>query len=86
MKRAGAGFAWFVCFWMSMLAVGGAIFGAIAGSRVGGFVGGFEAGQAAGEAFGEQFGGLVMVSALAVSVVGTLRGWLPGTRKRVVAA
>jgi hypothetical protein len=83
MKRVIVGFFWFLVFQTSMLMIGGALFGAVAGGKTGG-VGAYEAGRAAGQAFGQQFGGLVSVAALAVAILGTWRGALPGTRSRAV--
>ena len=83
MRRVLAGFVWFIVFQSTLLGVGGAIFGARAGADARGFAGGYEVGQAAGRAFGQELGGLVFLTALAVAVVGTWRGTLPGTRKAV---
>lgn len=83
MRRVLAGFVWFIVFQSTLLGLGGALFGAAAGAKAG--AGSYEAGRMAGQMFAQQFGGVVFLAALAVAVVGTWRGTLPGTRKAIAA-
>ena len=88
MKRFAFGFVWFVVLSLAGFIGGGAIAGVIAGSKVNaagfseGYAKGERVGHAAGAEFGRKYGGIVLLGALAVSIVGTATGVLPGTKKK----
>jgi hypothetical protein len=88
MKRIFFGFVWFVVLSLGGLVLGGAIVGGIAGANVGSknfseaVSKGHDAGHAAGSEFGRKYGGVIILGALALSIVGTATGVLPGTKKR----
>lgn len=80
MKRFGFGVLWFLALTMGALIIGGMVVGAMAGS--GNPADAAAAGQAAGQEFGEKYAGMIFLGALIVAVVGSILGWLPGTKSK----
>lgn len=60
--------------------VGGMLVGVIAVAAADDPAAGARAAGEAGFVFGARYGNLALLASLAISVVGTLTGWLPGTR------
>jgi hypothetical protein len=80
MRRILVGTVWFFALWLGFSALGGGIVGAVASigadpSQAA------QLGTEAGTRFGAQYGGILFLCSLAVATVGTLFGWLPGTRR-----
>jgi hypothetical protein len=86
MRRLLVGVVWFVALWVGGLFIGGAVVGAIANATQAqpalNFHDGYANGETAGRAFGARYGGLIMLSALGLSIVGSATGLLPGTGRR----
>lgn len=90
MRRVLFGLFWFGLIWMAILVAGGAIAGGMAGTRSGRpgenaqqlTQRGYDAGVLAGAEFGQRHGPDVLVAAAALAALGTIFGWLPGTRPR----
>lgn len=81
MKKVLFGFLWFVVF----LAAGLMILGVLSAPDTSGYEGAiqsYEAGYAVGHEKGQRYGKFIMLASLALSVAGTVLGWLPGTRSR----
>jgi hypothetical protein len=80
MKRFVLGVGWCFLIWLGSLMIAGAVLGAIAGASAGDPTTGAQAGQRVGAEFGRHYGGLFLLGSIAVSAIGTVTGWLPGTR------
>lgn len=80
MKRVIFGIVWFVVLWFGILIGGSAVVGGVAASKVQGQQQGASAGERAGREFGERYGAVILFGALAVAVVGSAAGVLPGTK------
>jgi hypothetical protein len=81
MKRIAFGFLWFIVF----LATAMVIFGIVVAPDMSGYTDAmqsYDAGYAAGYEQGRRYGKFIVFGSLALSVVGTVFGWLPGTRKK----
>ncbi|HEX6592899.1 MAG TPA: hypothetical protein VF050_12960 [Moraxellaceae bacterium] len=78
MRKLGFGIVWFFALSMAALMAGGFVVGFQAGLQDTGNA--QAAGQAAGQAFGQKYGGIIFLSALVIATVGSIFGWLPGTR------
>jgi hypothetical protein len=74
------GFVWFLILILGTLILGGGVVGAIAG--VNDPANSFAAGQAAGQAFGQAYGGMIFLASLIIAVIGSIFGWLPGTKSK----
>lgn len=72
---------WFVPLYFVSNILIGAVIGAIAGATTTSYDQGFAAGQAASQAFFQQWGLLVLALQIALTVLLSWRGWLPGTRR-----
>jgi len=81
MKRFVIGVGWCFLIWLGSLMVAGGVLGAIAGASAGDPTTGAQAGQRVGAEFGRHYGSLLLLGSIAVSVIGTATGWLPGTRR-----
>ena len=81
MKRIVFGVVWFVVFWLGTSMICGGIIGAQAGAGTTNYQDGYAAGQAAGQEFGRKYGLLIILGSLGLSVLGTVKGFLPGTKK-----
>ncbi len=77
-KKIGFGVLWFLALSMGTLLLGGMVVGAIAGANDP--ANAEAAGRAAGEAFGQNNTGIIFLSSLIISIVGSFKGWLPGTK------
>jgi hypothetical protein len=82
MKRLAMGCIWFFVLWIGMRMLGGAIAGAMAGGNAGSYDAGYQSGYQAGQAFNQQYGLAILIAALFIAVISTIRGWLPGTKAR----
>jgi len=80
MKRFVIGVGWCFLIWLGSLVVAGAVLGALAGASAGDPITSAQAGQRVGAEFGAHYGPLFLLGSIAVSVIGTATGWLPGTR------
>ena len=80
MKRFMLGAGWCMLLWMGCMLLGGIVVGAVAGATVGDPSAAAQAGQDAGAAFAAKYGNLVLLASIALSVAGTVTGWLPGTK------
>jgi len=93
-KRILIGLVWFLVIWLAARIVCGAAAGILANSQVAhhaasydhGFNQGYSVGQRAGAAFFQQYGLLVLLGSLVAAVVGTMTGFLPGTRRTTMPA
>lgn len=80
MRKLCFGFIWFFVFASAILTVGGFIVGVQAAmnnpdsSQA--------AAAAAGQVFAQTHAGKIFLAALVIAVIGSVSGWLPGTRKR----
>lgn len=70
------GFVWFLILILGTLILGGMVVGAITGGNDP--ANSFAAGQAAGQAYG----GMIFLASLIVAVIGSIFGWLPGTKSK----
>ena len=81
MRRLLMGFVWFVV----LLNLAGLLVGAIVLGMIGipytDNTANYDAAHTVGETLGRQYGVPVFLVTLGLAVVGTLRGWYPGTRK-----
>lgn len=88
MKRVFFGFVWFVFLAFGGIVIGSAIAGGIAGAQVeaqsvgDAYKKGEAVGSAAGAEFGSKYGNMILLGSLALSIVGTGTGVLPGTKAR----
>ena len=76
MKRFVMGAGWCFLIWMGSLIAVGMIIGAVAGAS-----GDAQLAQRTGQNFGAHYGGLFLLGSIAISAIGTMTGWLPGTRR-----
>jgi hypothetical protein len=87
-RRILFGIIWFLAFAFLGLAIPGMVIGVTAGSKIqassfsAGASKGGAAGLKAGSDFGDKYRGIIILGALALSIVGTVGGVLPGTRRR----
>jgi hypothetical protein len=90
MKRFLVGIVWFVGLYFSTLMLGGMVASAVDTASLdqqtlhqlqGDAAASYERGVQAGRDFGSRYSGVILLGALGVSLVGTTRGWLPGTRR-----
>jgi len=79
-RKIGIGFVWFVIFYFGILMLCGMVVGGIAGANDP--ANSTEAGYQAGVVFGQKYGGLVLIFSVVISTIGSIYGWLPGTRKK----
>jgi hypothetical protein len=86
MKRFLVGAGWCLVFWMGAVMLGGMIVGAVAAAGSPDAETATRAGEVAGANFGARFGNAILLVSLGISTIGTLRGWLPGTRPKPVDA
>ncbi len=84
-KRILFGFLWFVVILMVSRMIAGGVVGASAGAGTTTFEGGYQAGFAASQAFFGRWGWLFTVGSLALAVLGTWKGVLPGTKPKKIA-
>ena len=80
MKRFLIGAGWCLVLWFGVMVIGGMVTGAVAGASAADASAGYQAGGEAGAAFGQKYGNLGLLAAMAISAIGTITGWLPGTR------
>jgi cytochrome c biogenesis factor len=80
MRRFLIGAGWCFLLWMGTTMLGGMVVGVIAVSATDDPARATQAASEAGNAFGLRYGNLVLLTSMAVATVGTLTGWLPGTR------
>lgn len=81
MKRLAFGFLWFIVFLVTAMI----IFGFVVAPDTSGYseaVQSYDAGYATGYEQGQRYGKFVILGSLALSVIGTVLGWLPGTRRK----
>jgi hypothetical protein len=81
MRRFLVACGWCFLLWMGATMVGGMLAGVIAVSAIDDPAAAAQAARDAGFSFGMRYGNLALLASLAISVVGTLTGWLPGTRR-----
>ena len=83
MRRVFFGVCWFLFFWLGVGATFAGVMGAIAArqERATTFSEGFAAGKELGEDLGRRSGPYFLFCGLLISVVGTVTGVLPGTRR-----
>jgi hypothetical protein len=81
MQRLLVGAGWCFLIWMGAMLVGGMLVGVVAVSAVDDPARASQVASEAGTAFGLRYGNLVLLTSIAVATVGTLTGWLPGTRR-----
>ena len=79
-RKIGFGLIWFVVLYMGSCMLLGAIAGGFAG--VDNPQDAYAAGQIAGARIVAEWRGYLFLGALAVSVLGAIKGFLPGTRRR----
>ena len=80
------GILYAVVFFFLQSFVFGGIVGGIAGVEAGAAGrDASEAGRIAGEQFGAKYGWIMMLIAIIVATIGSLKCWLPGTRKKKAA-
>jgi hypothetical protein len=80
MRRFLVGAGWCFLLWLGATMVGGMIVGVIAVSASDDPARAAQAASEAGSAFGLRYGNLVLLASIAIAAVGTVTGWLPGTR------
>jgi hypothetical protein len=80
MKRFLVGAGWCMVIWMGTVILGGIVIGAVAGFTIADPAAAAQAGEQAGAEFGSRWGNIILLAAIAISTVGTMGGWLPGTR------
>ncbi len=82
MKKIFMGIIWFIVFYLVICTVAGVIIGSRAPEelKIKGFKEGYNYQPA--EEFSKKYGGLILLSALILSIIGTASGILPGTKKR----
>lgn len=78
MRKFGFGLLWFFALSMAALMAGAFVVGFQAG--MGNAANAHAAGEAAGQAFGQKYAGIIFLSSLAISIIGSALGLLPGTR------
>jgi hypothetical protein len=78
MKKFGFGVLWFLALSMGCLMVGGMVVSAMAG--INDPVNASASGEAAGTAFGREYAGIIYLVSLIIAVLGSIKGWLPGTK------
>ncbi|MBV1876374.1 MAG: hypothetical protein KUG79_01910 [Pseudomonadales bacterium] len=83
MKKFSFALLWFMVLSFSCLFLGGLIVGAIAGNSDP--ANSTAAGAAAGQAFSEKYTGRIFLLTLVTVSIGTLNGWLPGTKSTTEA-
>jgi hypothetical protein len=80
MRRFLVGAGWCFLLWMGTTMLGGMLVGVVAVTATDDPNRAVQAASEAGNAFGLRYGNLVLLASIAVAIVGTLTGWLPGTR------
>ncbi len=80
MKRFLAGLGWFAVIWVGASSLGSSIAGAVAGASTNDPSLATELGARAGADFWLHHGSLILLAAITLSILGSVTGWLPGTR------
>lgn len=74
------GIIWFILIGLATLLISGFIVGFVAAT--GDPENAREVGRTAGRVFGEKYGFVILIASFFFSVVGSLFGWLPGTKQK----
>lgn len=82
LRKIGFGFLWFVALSLGTFISAAFVVGAIAGAMDP--ENAAAAGEAAGTALGENYFGHFLLVALIIAFIGSVTGWLPGTKSRKV--
>ena len=82
MRRYAFGLLWFVLFTFVALMVGGMVVALNACPETEDFSVGFDCGKMAAEQFKENYRLPIVAGVLLLSIIGTVTGVLPGTKKR----
>jgi hypothetical protein len=84
MRRVFFGVCWFLFFWLGVGAIFAGVMSAIAARQAGAttFSEGYALGKEVGEDLGRRSGPYFLFGGLLISLVGTVTGTLPGTRRR----
>lgn len=80
MKKIFLGIVWFLVIWIGSLAIGGAIVGSLTASKADTVEQAQQLSYQAGQQFGIKYGGIIFISALVLTIAGTVTGVLPGTK------
>ncbi len=82
MKKVGFGVLWFLVLSMGCLMLGALVVGFTA--DINGPANAQASGEAASRAFGRDYGGIIFLVSLIIAVLGSIKGWLPGTKSQMV--
>ena len=82
MKKFGFGVLWFLVLSMGCSMLGALVVGFTA--DINGPVNAQASGVAASRAFGRDYVGIIFLVSLIIAVVGSIKGWLPGTKPPTV--
>jgi hypothetical protein len=80
LKRWLAALGWFAVLWVGLSSIGGGVAGAMAGASVRDPAVAAQLGARAGADFAVRYGTSILLGSLLLALVGSWRGWLPGTR------